>query len=158
MFSRRSAGSATGLVGRYRSRGAMVARACIIGLQLGNVACLFGVVGIITFAFRYDDSVRAIGIFRALWVIVMIMAACSYAALRAALTFINHLVEWQTRYIGDMSHAIRTPISIIRAETEVALMSRGMDVQMEISMKSIIEELNRLSETTGNVPQQALAD
>ena len=53
----------------------------------------------------------------------------------------------QKRLIEDLAHDIRTPLAIIRSETEVLLMDRSLSSTVRHSLESTLIELERVTET-----------
>lgn len=47
--------------------------------------------------------------------------------------------------ITSMAHELRTPIAIIRADTEVALMSRNISDELRLTLGRTIEEVDRMA-------------
>lgn len=57
----------------------------------------------------------------------------------------------QRRFIGNLAHELRTPLSIIRTSTEVALMDASIDPYARSTMEGTIEELDRISGIINNL-------
>ena len=146
MYSKRSAGSDTGCTTNDRSRRFYTARARIIGLEIANVVLLVGIIGMISWVFRYDRTVGAEGIPWQLWSAFSLMALLGYLIMSTALSFVQEIFETHQRYLDNTSHAIRTPIAIMRAEAEVALMSANINADAEVTLRSLIGELDRMSD------------
>jgi two-component system OmpR family sensor kinase len=62
------------------------------------------------------------------------------------------------RFTADASHELKTPLTTIRGEAEVALMSDLTPVQYRATFQSIIEETERLSEIVNNLLLLSRAD
>ncbi len=62
------------------------------------------------------------------------------------------------RFSADASHELKTPLTTIRGEAEVALMSPGISDELKHSFRSIIEETERLSEIVTNLLLLARTD
>lgn len=60
-------------------------------------------------------------------------------------------LQFQKRFIGNVAHEIRTPLAIMKTNTEVALMDPGLSKSMRETLESTIEELDRASETINNL-------
>lgn len=57
----------------------------------------------------------------------------------------------QKQFIGNIAHEIRTPLSVIKTNTEVALLDEKVTVEMRETLHSNIEELDRVSEIINNL-------
>lgn len=60
-------------------------------------------------------------------------------------------LSYQKRFIGNIAHEIRTPLSIIKTSTEVALFDPSLSADMRKMLDQTLEELNRMSETINNL-------
>lgn len=60
-------------------------------------------------------------------------------------------LQFQKRFIGNVAHEIRTPLAIMKTNTEVALMDPGLDKGMREMLEGTIAELDRASETINNL-------
>lgn len=57
----------------------------------------------------------------------------------------------QKQFIGNIAHEIRTPLSVIKTNTEVALLDEKVTAEMRETLHSNIEELDRVSEIINNL-------
>lgn len=57
----------------------------------------------------------------------------------------------QKQFIGNIAHELRTPISVIKTNIEVALMDDELDPKLRGLLMSNIEELNRTSDIINNL-------
>lgn len=57
----------------------------------------------------------------------------------------------QKRFISDIAHELRTPLAIIKTNSEVSLMENNLNERLESILKSNIEELDRMSEIINNL-------
>lgn len=57
----------------------------------------------------------------------------------------------QKLFISNIAHELRTPLSIIKTTSEVALLDPGLSRDTKRSYTEIIEELNRISEIINNL-------
>jgi len=60
-------------------------------------------------------------------------------------------LQFQKRFIGNVAHEIRTPMAIIKTNTEVALMDPSLPTSTRETFEETIIELNRMSETINNL-------
>lgn len=49
------------------------------------------------------------------------------------------------RFIEDAAHNLRTPLAIIRTNTELALLSLGEESELKPTLSSILDEVDRMS-------------
>jgi two-component system, OmpR family, sensor kinase len=68
--------------------------------------------------------------------------------LNAMLDRVERGVETQRRFTADASHELRSPLSRLRAEIEVTLRRRRDAGEYEETLRSCLEEVNRLSHLT----------
>lgn len=57
----------------------------------------------------------------------------------------------QKLFISNVAHELRTPLSIIKTNSEVALMDPSLDPDIAASFREIIGELNRISDIINNL-------
>lgn len=75
-----------------------------------------------------------------------------YLLTRVALTPTRNALASQKQFIGNIAHELRTPLSVIKTNTEVALMGDAM-IQAETKeiFESTVEELDRMSDIINNL-------
>lgn len=83
--------------------------------------------------------------------VIVVTIVLSYLIARIALSPTRSALESQKQFIGNVAHEIRTPLSIIKTNTEVALMSEGVERGTRAILHSTIEELDRISEIINNL-------
>lgn len=66
--------------------------------------------------------------------------------------------EMQRRFTSDASHEIGTPLTILRGNTEVALLERHNPEEYESILRSNLEEIERLTQLTSNLLLLARSD
>ncbi len=81
----------------------------------------------------------------------LITAIFGYIIARIALKPARNALNTQKRFVSDIAHELRTPLSVIKTNSEVALMDKNLDVNVRKTLKSNIEELNRTSEIINNL-------
>jgi signal transduction histidine kinase len=74
-----------------------------------------------------------------------------FLATRYALLPTRDSLEYQKRFIGNIAHELRTPLAIMRTNTEVALMDSTLSDYSRSTFTTTIEELDRISETINNL-------
>jgi len=57
----------------------------------------------------------------------------------------------QKQFIGNVAHEIRTPLSVIKTNTEVTLLDRSLTADVKQALRSNVEELDRISEIINNL-------
>ena len=83
----------------------------------------------------------------------------SYVLARRTLTPIEEAHEAQSRFTSDASHELRTPITAMRAETELTLTDDKLTLtKAKQQLQSNIEELDKLTELSEGLLQLAKID
>jgi two-component system phosphate regulon sensor histidine kinase PhoR len=82
---------------------------------------------------------------------VIITTLAGYIASRVTLTPARNALAAQKRFIGDIAHELRTPLSVMKTNSEVALLDEDLDPSIRKLLLSDIEELNRASEIINNL-------
>lgn len=83
--------------------------------------------------------------------LVLITIFFAYLAARFALRPTKNSLEFQKRFIGNMAHEVRTPLSIIKTNTEVALLDPNLPTDAQETFTITLQELDRISETINNL-------
>ncbi len=84
-------------------------------------------------------------------IIVAVTAVFSYLMTQLALAPTKSALASQKQFIGNIAHEIRTPLSIIKTNAEVALFSSSMPADMRKIFETTIEELDRASNIINNL-------
>ena len=84
-------------------------------------------------------------------VAALVTATFSYIIARITLTPVRTALKSQKRFISDIAHELRTPLSVIKTNTEVALIDSSIPQKLQVIMRSNIEELDRTSEIINNL-------
>jgi len=86
---------------------------------------------------------------------LVLLAALSVGAtgmlIRLSLKPARDNLRHQKLFISNIAHELRTPLSIIKTNSEVALMDPALDQDSSAAFKEIIGELNRISDIINNL-------
>lgn len=74
-----------------------------------------------------------------------------YIIARVTLAPARNALTAQKQFIGNIAHELRTPLAIIKTNTEIALIEQRMNKDMREVHISNIEELDRISEIINNL-------
>jgi signal transduction histidine kinase len=74
-----------------------------------------------------------------------------YLLTRVALAPTRHALASQKQFIGNVAHELRTPLAVIKTNTEVALFSQTLPPETRAIMNSNVEELDRASAIINNL-------
>ena len=140
-------GSVTAFGHKYRTDPFFRTEIRVIGLQVIALALLLLVIGVTAAIFLREAPAAFSDFIRAASAIVGILAVSGYIITRTALTPVRNTLDLQKQFIGNVAHDLRTPLAVIKAETEVALMSLKVSPELQATLASTIEELDRTSET-----------
>ena len=83
--------------------------------------------------------------------LVLLTALFGYLTARYALKPTRNSLQFQKRFIGNMAHEIRTPLAIIKTNTEVALMDPDLSPTARETLETTSQELDRISEIINNL-------
>lgn len=97
------------------------------------------------------NDIVQMAFFPTLGVMVVLAIMFGYLSARYALRPTRNSLEYQKRFIGNLAHELRTPLSIIRTNSEVALMDRSLNDYTQSTLKTTIEELDRISAIINNL-------
>lgn len=86
-----------------------------------------------------------------LLVLLVLAAIFGYLSARYALNPTRMSLGFQKRFIGNLAHELRTPLSIIRTSSEVALMDKSLNEYTRSTLSGTIEELDRVSGIINNL-------
>ncbi|MDB5244136.1 MAG: cell wall metabolism sensor histidine kinase WalK [Parcubacteria group bacterium] len=84
-------------------------------------------------------------------IIVISTAIFVYLITRLALAPARNALEAQKQFIGNIAHELRTPLSVIKTNTEVALLDDTAPIGMRETLHDTIEELDRISDIINNL-------
>ncbi|MBL8158506.1 HAMP domain-containing histidine kinase [bacterium] len=77
--------------------------------------------------------------------------AFGYLLTRVALSPTRNALSSQKQFIGNIAHELRTPLSIIKTNTEVTLLGETVSSETRKTLESTVEELDRLSDIINNL-------
>lgn len=83
--------------------------------------------------------------------IILLNVLFGFAITRFALWPTRTSLQFQKRFIGNIAHEIRTPLAIIKTNTEVALFDPTLPANAKDTFSDTIVELDRISETINNL-------
>ncbi|OHA83707.1 MAG: hypothetical protein A2408_00365 [Candidatus Yonathbacteria bacterium RIFOXYC1_FULL_52_10] len=83
--------------------------------------------------------------------IVFMTVIFGYIIGRITLSPARNALKSQKQFIGNIAHELRTPLSIVKTNTEVTLLDDTIDPKIKHVLKSNVEELNRASEIINNL-------
>ncbi len=89
-----------------------------------------------------------------IFVLILIAIATvvfGYIIARITLAPARNALAAQKQFIGNIAHELRTPLAIIKTNTEIGLLENKLNQDMEQMMASNIEELDRISEIINNL-------
>ncbi|MDB5225749.1 MAG: sensor histidine kinase [Candidatus Adlerbacteria bacterium] len=115
----------------------------IVALQVGFVlVCMGALLLVATYA---QSSIVMLGL--------LFVAAVAAAGLliRFSLRPARDNLRHQKLFISNVAHELRTPLSIIKTTSEVALFDESLEPEIKASFQEIIGELNRVSEIINNL-------
>ncbi len=82
---------------------------------------------------------------------VLIALAFGYFIVRVALLPTKNALASQKQFIGNIAHELRTPLSVIKINTEVRLLDSDVSESARELHRSTLEELDRISEIINNL-------
>ncbi|MEK7601449.1 MAG: HAMP domain-containing sensor histidine kinase [Patescibacteria group bacterium] len=97
------------------------------------------------------DYTRSRTVIVALTSVLFVTAVFTYIITRMALQPTRKALESQKQFIGNVAHELRTPLSIIKTNTEVRLMDSDVPEAARTVYRENLEELDRISETINNL-------
>jgi len=84
-------------------------------------------------------------------VIIPITVAFGYLIAHLTLGPTRNALSSQKQFIGNVAHELRTPLAIIKTNTEVALLDNEIPTSLSSTLRSNIEELDRVSDIINNL-------
>ena len=93
-----------------------------------------------------SDNITAIAVITATATV-----AFGYLLTRVALSPTRNALSSQKQFNGNIAHELRTPLSIIKTNTEVTLLGDNVSSETRATLESTVEELDRLSDIINNL-------
>lgn len=86
-----------------------------------------------------------------IFIFLIVTVLAGYLAARVTLAPARNALAQQKRFVSDIAHELRTPLSIIKTNSEVALLNDRLDPEIKKTLKSNVDELDRTSEIINNL-------
>lgn len=97
------------------------------------------------------EQIRLQTLLELIGLIVFATAIFGYIIARVTLSPTRNALAAQKQFIGNIAHELRTPLSIIKTNTELTLLEHSLAPDLKVTMESNIEELDRISEIINNL-------
>jgi signal transduction histidine kinase len=173
--------SVTGFVDRYRYEPFFQTEVNILGLQILFGLLILGIVAASFFSLYKDvtsvliqgiidtaitrapaasvgatvvSELESLGSRNVTLIVISIIGVTvifSYVVARITLSPVRNALESQKQFIGNIAHELRTPLSTIKTNTEVALFDTAMSSELRETLESNVEELDRISDIINNL-------
>lgn len=175
-YSKRFAASVIGFARKYHSDPFFHTEVNIIGLQ---ITFALGIVLLISASFNLLDrdldkviiqslhldpsvllspvvleemqNVRMQHLTLIVGVILIATLLFAYLIARITLSPTRNALTAQKQFIGNVAHELRTPLAIIKTNTEVAMMATDVSPGLRKTLEGTVEELDRTSEIINNL-------
>ncbi len=126
-----------------------VSTAIIHGIREGVAADNIDAIG--PSIVQATESIRTQNLLLLIGVIVATTVMFGYIITRVTLAPARNALASQKQFIGNIAHELRTPLSVIKTNTEVALLDDKVQPDMKETLLSNVEELDRISEIINNL-------
>src|SRR3989344_1367980 len=175
-YWKRFAASATGFADRYRFDPFLRTQINVIGMLLAFSIFLLVLLGILVDSVYRDlslaivtgvrdqlllgaapgtapalDDIRSDNLTAISVITASATVAFGYLLTRVALSPTRNALSSQKQFIGNIAHELRTPLSIIKTNTEVTLLGDNVAQETRETLESTVEELDRLSDIINNL-------
>ena len=115
----------------------------IVALQAGFVLLCIGAI-----LFVAQSAGQS---FAVLVILTVLSVSAAALLIRLSLKPARDNLRHQKLFISNVAHELRTPLSIIKTNSEVALMDPALPPDLSATFKEIIVELNRISDIINNL-------
>lgn len=175
-YWRRFAGSVTGFADRYQFDPFLRTQINVIGMLVAFSVFLLALIGILVDYLYHDislaivtgvrdsilsgsggpeafslDDIRSDNLSAIAIITATATVAFGYLLTRVALSPTRNALSSQKQFIGNIAHELRTPLSIIKTNTEVTLLGEAVSAETRKTLESTVEELDRLSDIINNL-------
>ncbi len=100
---------------------------------------------------KTTEAVRTVNLVGLIGAIILVTVFFGYIIARVTLSPARNALSAQKQFVGNIAHEVRTPLSVIKTNTEVALLGDDVSTDMRETLMSNIEELDRISEIINNL-------
>ena len=97
------------------------------------------------------EQVKTQNMFAITAVIVLTTVLFGYIIAHATLSPARNALAAQKQFIGNIAHELRTPLSVIKTNTEIALLDPRITADLKQALRSNVEELDRASQIINNL-------
>ncbi len=97
------------------------------------------------------EEIRSSNFLTISFIFVAATVVCGWLVGRVTLTPARNALSAQKQFIGNIAHEIRTPLSVVKTNTEVTLLDHSLTAEVKQTLHSNIEELDRISEIINNL-------
>ena len=84
-------------------------------------------------------------------VVIFVTIIAGYLVARVTLTPARNALIAQKQFIGNIAHELRTPLSIVKTNIEIAVLDGRAPPEFRTMLASSVEELDRISEIINNL-------
>jgi len=97
------------------------------------------------------QQIRSANMFTIAGAVVLTTVLFGWIVARLTLAPARNALASQKQFIGNIAHEIRTPLSVIKTNTEVTLLDQNLTAELKQTLHSNIEELDRISDIINNL-------
>jgi signal transduction histidine kinase len=99
---------------------------------------------------KNTEAIRTLNLMGLIGSIVLVTVLFGYIIAHVTLAPARNALSAQKQFVGNIAHEVRTPLSVIKTNTEVALLGE-VPLDLKQTLESNIEELDRISEIINNL-------